>query len=107
MDNYNVKVTEEATLDLIQIYSYICTEFNSPQYAIKQTDRIRTAIRSLDVLPLRFKIVTFEPWSSMNIRQFPIDNFIIYYSVDEQMKTVDILRIFSSKQDIENKINDW
>lgn len=106
MDTFYIKITDEASLDLIQIYNYIANELKVPKIAAKQVDRIRKTIQSLDVLPLRNPIVSWEPWKSKFYRQVPIDNFIAYYATDEKQQIVTVLRIFYGKRNIETLIQD-
>ena len=41
----------------------------------------------------------------MKIHQLPVDNFIVYYLVDDEERTVTIVRIFYGGRDIEGIIN--
>ncbi len=41
----------------------------------------------------------------MKMHQFPVENFIVYYLVDDKERTVTVARIFYSGCDIEGSIN--
>ena len=69
MESYTVDITLQASNDLLSIYSYIAQELLVPKTAQRQVDSIRNAIKTLSSLPLRNKIVLWEPWQSMGIRQ--------------------------------------
>ena len=56
-------------------------------------------------MPARHPIVDFEPWNSMNVHKFYIDNFIIYYIIDDFSLTVSILRIMYKGRDVQNIVN--
>ena len=101
--NYKINYSNEAIIDLIQIHDYIANEANEPKNANDLINDIRNAIRLLDTFPLRFPVVSFSPWKALNMRYFTIKNQIIFYLVNESNLTVNIVRIFSSKRDI-NKI---
>ena len=56
-----------------------------------QLGRIRKEVRSLDFMPARYTLVEWEPWHSMKMHQLPVDNFIVYYLVDDKERTVLLL----------------
>ena len=66
---------------------------------------IRKEVRSLDFMPARYTLVDWEPWHSMKMHQLPVDNFIVYYLVDDEKRTVTVARIFYGGRDIEEIIN--
>ena len=85
-------------------YILIAFEKLSPENAEKQVHRIRKNIRSLDLFPEGHTIVGWEPWASMEMRFLPVDNYIVYYLVDNSEGTVSIVRIFYSGRDVEHII---
>lgn len=100
IDIYKVEYSLDAYNDLRKIYSYIANELHVPETAAKQLKRIREKIRSLDMMPSRHVLVNWEPWHSMNMHQFTIDHYIVYYLIDDENKTVTVARVFYSSQDI-------
>jgi plasmid stabilization system protein ParE len=56
-NDYKVVYSPEARNDLKSIYRYIVKEKLSPENAKSQTQRIRKAIRSLNLFPTKFPIV--------------------------------------------------
>lgn len=101
-DSYKVIYSPEALDDIRNIYSYIAFDLKVPDTAQGQVDRIRKEIRSLDFMPLRYAIVDWEPWRSMEMHKVPVDNFVIYYTVSTKSLTVTVIRIFYGGQDAEN-----
>lgn len=92
-DLFSVLYSPEAKDDLIEIYSYIAFQLLVPETAEQQVDRIRKMIRSLGSMPLRFPIVEWEPWKSMEMHKAPVDKFMVFYLVDKDSSTVTIIRI--------------
>ena len=41
----------------------------------------------------------------MKMHQLPVENFIVYYLVDDKERTVTVARIFYGGRDIEGSIN--
>lgn len=101
-DSYKVIYSPEALDDIRNIYSYIAFDLKVPDTAQGQVDRIRKEIRSLDFMPLRYAIVDWEPWRSMEMHKVLVDNFVIYYTVSTKSLTVTVIRIFYGGQDAEN-----
>lgn len=104
-DGYRVGYSVDALDDLREIYAYIANELLVPETAVAQVERIRKEVRSLDFMPARYALVSWEPWHSMKMHQLPIDNFIVYYLVDDKNRAVTVVRIFYSGRDIEEIIN--
>ena len=104
-DCYKVYYSVDVLGDLREIYSYIANELLVPETAKAQLRRIRKEVRSLDFMPVRYALVDWEPWHSMKMHQLLVDNFIVYYLVDDKERTVTVARIFYGGQDIEGIIN--
>ena len=101
-DSYNVGYSVDALDDLREIYSYIANELLVPETAFAQLSRIRKEVRSLDFMPARYALVDWEPWHSMKMHQLPVDNFIVYYLIDYEKRSVTVVRIFYGGRDIDN-----
>lgn len=70
---YKVTYTAAAKKDLRNIFRYISEKLLSTQNAVGQTERIMTAIRSLDTMPKRNRLYEKEPWHGRGLRFFPVD----------------------------------
>ena len=62
-------------------------------------------VRFVIRMSARYTLVEWEPWHSMKMHQLPVDNFIVYYLVDDKERTVTVARIFYGGRDIEDIIN--
>ena len=103
-ESYSVIYSQPAKDDLMEIYTYIAFNLQMPDIAEGQVNRIRQAVRSLNFMPSRYVNVEWEPWKSMGMHQVPVDNFVVYYLVNDEEHTVSIIRIFYSGQDVEGII---
>ena len=99
-DLYEIIYAPEAYDDLRNIYAYIAYDLQVPDIAKEQVNRIRNEIRSLDQMPSRFAFVDWEPWKSRNTHKVPVDQYVVIYIINNESKTVNIVRIFYSGQDI-------
>lgn len=104
---YQVAYTPQAYDDLLSIFNYIAFELQSEQNAIGQVDRIRGAIRKLSTLPERHEVVDWEPWNSMRMHKLPLDNYIVFYLVDQENRIVTVNRILYGGRNIEKLVNDY
>ena len=104
-ENYTVSYSGDALNDLREIYTYIANELLVPETAAAQVGRIRKEVRSLDFMSARYALVEWESWQSMGMYQFPVNNFIVYYLVDDEAGTVTVVRIFYGGRDIEGIVN--
>ena len=102
--SYTVIYSPEALDDLRAIYSYIAYEKLAPENAGGQVNRIRKAVRGLDLFPEGHTLVEWEPWASMGMRLLPVDNYNVYYYVDNNRPSVEIVRIFYAGRDVEHII---
>ena len=97
--------TEKSEQDLVNIYRYIAIDLLVPETAKKQVERIMNAIKGLDELPLRYKLYQNEPWHSRGLRVLPVDNYLVFYTVIEEEKTVAIVRIMYGGRNIELQLS--
>lgn len=101
-ESYQIVYSSEAVNDLKDIYTYIAQELKVPETALNQLNRIRKEIRFLDFMPSRYALADWEPWKSMKMHKMPVDNFIVFYTVDSDSMCVSIIRIVYGGRDIEN-----
>lgn len=103
MNLYRVEYSQEALVDIKSIYTYISQILHAPLTARRQVNRIRKEIRDLEAFPTRYVLVEWEPWASMKMHRLPIDNYVVFYLVDEQAMAVKIVRIVYGGRNLE----DW
>jgi toxin ParE1/3/4 len=99
MSRYNIEITEPAENDLNDIAFYIAKELLEPSIAKKIVNKIGEAIFTLEELPLRFTLVADERLASQGIRKIIIDNYIVFYIVEEDRKIVTVLRILYGRRE--------
>ncbi len=102
MNLYRVEYSQEALVDIKSIYTYISQILHAPLTARRQVNRIRKEIRDLEAFPTRYVLVEWEPWASMKMHRLSIDNYIVFYFVDEQAMVVKIVRIVYGGRNLED-----
>ncbi|MDI3478740.1 MAG: toxin ParE1/3/4 [Thermoanaerobacterium sp.] len=99
MNRYKVEITEPAEKDLYEIWRYIAKELLEPDIARKVVNKIGEAILKLEEMPLRNALVADERLAFQGIRKMTIDNYLVFYIVAEESKTVTIVRILYGRRD--------
>lgn len=99
MSIYNIQITEPAEKDLYEIGVYISKELLEPEVAKKVVLRIAKGISTLEEMPLRNALVADERLAYKGIRKIIVDNYIVFYIITEEDKTVTIIRILYSRRD--------
>lgn len=99
MTTYKIVIERTAENDLSDILSYISNTLHEPIIAKKLYSEIKEKFLNLKSMPHRHKIVNEEPYRSVGIRMLLIENYIAFYIVDEENKTVHIFRILYNRRD--------
>jgi addiction module RelE/StbE family toxin len=103
--NYEIEITEQAEQDIRGIYEYIAYVLMSAQNAAGQIERIKTSIFSLSEYPERQTLYSLEPWKSRNLRFMPVDNYSIFYIVNDEKKVVQVIRVMYGKRDTTKQLH--
>ncbi len=101
---YNVGYSSDATEDLDIIYSYISGKLFARKAAKRIVRRIREQVRSLDMFPERHPLAPEERLASAGLRKVAVENYVIYYKIDESAATVTIAKIMYGGRNAESII---
>ena len=93
MDKYKVKINPKAIRDLDSIYEYIAKEKLSPENAMGQIERIKSAILDLNMFPEAHQERMEGRYAGKGYRQLIIDNYIAVFRTDECTKTVCVVTV--------------
>lgn len=99
MDRYSIDITEPAEIDLIKMGEYIAIELLEPSIAQKVVNKIVDAVLELEELPFRNALVADEKLAKQGIRKIIVENYMVFYIVTEESKTVTIVRISYGRRD--------
>lgn len=98
MTEYEVDVSEPAERDLRGIVSYITGQLSAPLSGRKMMDALEEAIAGLAVMPQRYPFVKDERLASMGYHKAIVKNHIVLFTIDEQLKTVNVERILYARR---------
>ena len=90
---YRLKFTSQAEVDLDEVYEYITHHLFAPETAENLMNKIETSIMRLKVFPYACSFVLDEPLKKRGYRKLIVDNYIVFYLVNEQEHQVIIMRI--------------
>jgi len=102
---YTVHITEKAEQDILAAVDYIEFTLFNPQAADNLLGAIEKAINPLSEMPLIHSLIEDPILSSHQIRFLPVNNYIMFYAVNEKSKTVNILRFLYEKRNWEEILN--
>ena len=103
MIRFNVEITQEALNDMEQIFEHIACVLLAPENAMAQYNRIADAILTLEYMPQRFRIMESEPAHSRGMRRVLVDNYSVFYIVQENR--VVVTNVLYTPSDIEQRLN--
>lgn len=98
MELYNIEISEFAQNDLKELFIYIKNQLLEPIIALKLIDKIEAQFLTLETMPKRHSIIDSEPFRTNQIRKFPIENYIAFYTVSDDVKTIYIVRILYGRR---------
>lgn len=104
MNNYSIHSTLSFEKEFEQTYNYIAFELKDPIAATNFFDTVINKIYSLQYFPKRYKKINIFSNKYIEIRQMPIDNYIVVYEINNKIKQIDILHIFHGSRNYFNLI---
>jgi toxin ParE1/3/4 len=104
MSKYTVEVTDSAQSDIKEIVSYLSLELKNPLSAKRILSKFRENILSLEEMPKRQNLVKDEVLSNRGIRKLLVDNYFIFYIVDDSKHKVTVIRTLYARRDWESLV---
>ena len=100
---YSYQFTKSAKNDLEQILYYIKIDLDNPTAAFSFINKFQEAVSNIQLFPNSFpKVINKFLSESIIIRKKLISNYVLYYSVNDNLKSIIILRIVFSHRDIDS-----
>ena len=99
MGVYKVSLAKPAENDLRDIARYISAQLNAPTTALGMMQTIKVAIAKLQSTALHHPLVRDDRLADLGYRPLIIKNYIAFYVVNENEKTVCVDRILYGRRD--------
>ena len=90
--NYSVNITDLAEDDILATIKYISSVLKNPIAANKLLDEIEKHEKILEEMPNIYPFVHDEYLSQKGIKYVMIKNYLMFYTIDENNKIVNVIR---------------
>jgi len=97
--DYKVKLTDHAVAQLQEAVIYISKVLQASTVAKHWAARIKKELASLSTMPARYPLTEEEPWHTEGVHKMSVENFLVYYWIDEEKKIVWITAIVYARRD--------
>lgn len=101
---YNVEYLPTAQQDLAEIVTYITRELGNPQAAQHLATKLAAAGDSLKSMPYRRRIYTPLRPLAHEYRALRVENYLMFYWIDESAQSVTIARVIYAKSDVLHRL---
>lgn len=95
--SYTIHITATAERDLLKAADYIEFSLKNPDAADHLLDTADEQISSLSEMPQRYRLVDDPVLSSWGIRFIKVNNYLAFYTIDENKQLVIIVRFLYQK----------
>lgn len=95
--SYTINLTAPALLDIQKALTYITLNLQNKTAADNLYITINSKINNLPNFPNKYPLVTDPKLLYQQIRYIPVDNYLIFYSVNESEQKIQILRFLYAK----------
>lgn len=95
--SYQLHITSTAKHDIMRAVDYIEFVLKNPQAADNLLDAVTKQIGTLSDFPQKFRIVDDTVLASWEIRFVIINNYIAFYTINEEKQTVIVVRFLYKK----------
>ena len=97
--SYRVKLSDTAKQDLREIAFYIAEQAKDKEIAKKFVNELRTECNRLETFPEAGAMPKDRILRSAGYKYIIYKDYLIFYSIQEEMSEVDVLAIFNAKKD--------
>jgi len=102
LNKYKIQFSKDAKKDLKDIYIYIKYSLQEPVIAKKLIDKIKKEIYKLGDNPTIYAIIRDDIIKKRKIRKIKVNNYIVFYRLEENNKIVEIVRIMYGRRNWTN-----
>lgn len=103
--DYNIKISNIAKDDIDKAIGYIALKINNVEAARKLRDKINVEVDKLKKNPFITPSNEIYGIIDANSRHINIDNYVLVFEIDIEMKIISVDRFLYGKSDIKNKLH--
>ena len=97
--DYRVTLTPQAVEQIRETVLYIARTLQAPETAKGWVNLLYRKIGELKSMPSRYPLTDEELWRDRGIHKMPVKNFLVYYWIDEENKSVTVTAVIYSRRD--------
>ena len=98
MKRYSVIVSKDAKLDFKSAHDYIEFTLHNPSAADNLLSEIDNEVNALKDNPFIYSLIDDPPLKAIGLRFSIVRNYLLFYSVSDQEKTIILLRFLSGRR---------
>ena len=102
---YFVNITDLAEEDILSTVKYISGELKVPKAANNLLDEIEKHEEILGMTPHIYPAVSDEYLAEKGVKFAKIKNYLMFFTVDEDKKIVNVIRFLYGRRDWKNILN--
>jgi plasmid stabilization system protein ParE len=99
MPKYRIDISEPAENDLRDIIRYIRAQLSAPLSALEMAETVENALAGLADMPHGYPRVADERLAYRGYRKLIVKNYIVFFTINEKAKVVDVERILYMRRD--------
>lgn len=103
---YQVFYLPVAQGDMISAALYIRNSLGNPIAALKLTEEIIVAVEDLQEFPYAYPLYYPRKPLKHDFRKLTVQNYIVFYWVDEGTRTVTVARVIYARRDYDHLLTD-
>jgi plasmid stabilization system protein ParE len=103
---YFVNITDLADDDILSTAQYISDDLKAPKAANTLLDEIEKHEEVLGETPHIYPIVPDEYLASMVLRFVVVKNYLLFFTINEEGRTVNVIRFLYGRRDWKNILKD-
>lgn len=103
-NSYRIRLTPKASDDLDEIYEYITNNLHNLKAAVRLMSEMETNLLILKDFPLSGSLLNDEFLRKKGYRKLIVENYIVFYLVNESDKQVVVMRVLYGSRKYENLI---
>lgn len=96
--SYNIIISQKAEKDIIEAADYIEFILHNPKAVDDLLDKVAEEIEKLSVMPAKFGIVDEPVLKAWGVRMFSVNNYFVFYRINEAANSVNIVRFLYGKR---------
>lgn len=98
MERFSIHISKKARADMHGILYHIAVHLGEPSTADRLLSRFEEAASSLETMPMRYALVPDSYLASVGFHMTSVGNYLVFYLVDQETKTVNISRVLYGRQ---------